>query len=59
MVDKTLFDIEMLHKNPQAFKAEYDKVFQEYENRKARWLEAAKDKPSLYQYLKDNVHNEK
>jgi hypothetical protein len=29
------------------------------EDRKARWLEAAKDKPSLYQYLKKNIHTNK
>jgi hypothetical protein len=28
-----------------------------YEERKAKWLKAAEDKPSLYQWLKDNIYN--
>ena len=41
---------------PSNVKAQYDILFQEYERRKNYWLEAAKDAPSLYQYLKDNIH---
>jgi tryptophan halogenase len=57
MIDESVFSMDVLRKNnPARFKADFDKQFEEYERRKARWLEAAKDAPSLYQYLKDNIH---
>jgi tryptophan halogenase len=57
MLDKNRIDVELLHRdNPSNVKAQYDMLFQEYERRKNFWLEAAKDAPSLYQYLKDNIH---
>jgi hypothetical protein len=57
MLDQNRIDVEMLHRdNPSNVKAQYDILFQEYERRKNFWLEAAKDAPSLYQYLKDNIH---
>ena len=58
MVDKNRIEVEMLHyDNITEFKAAYDTLFQEYERRKEFWLEAAKDSPSLCQYLADNIHN--
>ena len=41
------------------YKREYAHTFNMLEERKARWLETAKDKPSLYEYLKKNIHNNK
>jgi tryptophan halogenase len=41
------------------YKTSYAPIFNMLEDRKARWLEAAKDKPSLYQYLKKNIHTNK
>jgi hypothetical protein len=41
------------------YKKSYAPIFNMLEDRKARWLEAAKDKPSLYQYLKKNIHTNK
>jgi tryptophan halogenase len=40
------------------FKKEYDPIFRMFEHNKDRWRKAAEDKPSLYQYLKDNIHKE-
>jgi len=40
-------------------KRDFEPVFHMMEERKARWYEMAKDKPSLYQYLKDNIHTDK
>ena len=58
VLDKNRIDVELLHRdNPSNVKAQYDILFQEYERRKNFWLEAAKDAPSLYQYLKDNIHS--
>jgi hypothetical protein len=39
------------------FKQEYEHIFKMFEERKARWREAAKDKLSLYQYLKRHIYN--
>lgn len=38
------------------YKKAYEQIFQMLEARKAKWQKAAKDKPSLYQYLKKNIH---
>ena len=38
------------------FRQSYDHIFSMWEERKARWNETTKDCPSLYQYLKDNIH---
>jgi tryptophan halogenase len=57
VLDKNRIDVELLHRdNPSNVRAQYDILFQEYERRKNFWLEAAKDAPSLYQYLRDNIH---
>lgn len=45
--------------NFEKLRKEFDPVFRAFEERKARWYEMAKDTPSLYQYLKDNIHTEK
>ena len=38
--------------------SEYKDVFNIFEQRKQKWKFAAKDKPSLYQYLKEVIYNE-
>jgi tryptophan halogenase len=57
MIDKLTIDKELLHTSPADSRNRFERMFKEYENRKERWMEAAKDKPSLYQYLKDNIHS--
>ena len=54
--DKTFFDIDMLHADPGKAKMLCDDITQMIDQRKRKWLDAARDKPSLYQYLKDNIH---
>jgi hypothetical protein len=49
--------MEKIHRGP-VLQQDNDKLSQMYESRKAKWLEAARNKPSLYQYLKDNVHGD-
>jgi hypothetical protein len=44
--------------NDANFKHKYNPVFNMFEERKARWRECAKNMPSLYQYLKDNIHTD-
>ena len=57
MIDKTYHDLELIHRtDPAEFKRRYDEQFDKIERRKQRWLDAAKDKPSLYQYLKDKIY---
>lgn len=43
------------HRN---YKIEYDHIFAMLEERKARWLELAKDQPSLARYLAENIHKD-
>lgn len=60
MVDRSGVEVELIHRtHPAQFKQEHDKMFNEYERRKAMWLEAARDKPSLCQYLKDTIYKDK
>ncbi len=40
-------------------KIKYKHIFDEYENRKKRWIKIAEDMPSLYQFLKDNYYIDK
>lgn len=59
MIDKYTFDNRLLHeKDVTEFKSRYDRMFTEYERRKAIWNEAASNSPSLYQYLKDKIYND-
>lgn len=44
--------------SPVNIKDNYDPVFQNFEYNKQRWIEAAKNAPSLYQYLKENIYKE-
>ena len=37
---------------------EYQQVFNTFEQRKQKWKYAAKNKPSLYQYLKQVIYDE-
>jgi hypothetical protein len=41
-----------------SLKTKLDPIFRMFEDRKARWLEAAKNQPSLYQYLKTHIHQD-
>ena len=34
-----------------------DELVKRFNKRKEYWAEAAKNAPSLYEYLRDNVHN--
>jgi len=57
MMDEVTLAVDIAHHaDESAYRAEWEKSFRELEHKKERWLEAAKDKPSLYQYLKDNIH---
>lgn len=57
MIDQHRIDLQLLgYDDPSELKTKCDRLSQEYERRKAYWLESVKDSPSLYQYLKDNVH---
>jgi len=59
MFDRTFYDTftAVYLKDKIQYKQSYDNMFAEYNNRRARWAAAAQDKPSLYQYLKDNIHS--
>lgn len=57
MLDNVNIDMDQLHSGYAHVKGNCDRISQEFEIRKNRWLEAAKDKPTLYQYLKEHIHN--
>jgi hypothetical protein len=40
------------------FKTSMKHVFNHMEERKKRWIKAAENEKTLYQYLKDNIHNQ-
>lgn len=54
--DKTTIEMRQ-NTTGENFRISYDPIFRMWEERKARWRETAKNCPSLYQYLKDNIHN--
>jgi hypothetical protein len=57
ILDKTTLELREKY-NKVSLKRELDPIFRLFEERKARWLEAAKNQPSLYQYLKTNIHKD-
>jgi tryptophan halogenase len=58
LTDNFVVETDMLRSEEGRIKQNCDAITREFEARKARWLEAAKDKPSLYQYLKTHIHKE-
>ena len=54
--DKQSFIIDCLHYDGARIKEHSDKIVQIMDARKTKWLDAAENKPTLYQYLKDNIH---
>ena len=55
VADKTTIALRQ-NMRKEDFRQSYDHIFSMWEERKARWNETTKDCPSLYQYLKDNIH---
>jgi hypothetical protein len=56
ILDKTTVKLREKYQK-ESLKVKMAPVFQLFEERKARWAEAAKNQPSLYQYLKTHIHN--
>jgi hypothetical protein len=57
MIDKLQAEMKQTFSDKN-LKEIYEPVFRLFEERKARWKEASRDKPSLYQYLKNEIHKE-
>jgi tryptophan halogenase len=57
MVDQTLFEQQIINHTDADVRNGAKIVYDVTEERKARWLAAAKNKPSLYRYLKENIYN--
>jgi tryptophan halogenase len=57
MIEQSYIDQELTgYDDPSELKVRTDLLIQEYDRRRAYWSEYVKDAPSLYQYLRDNVH---
>jgi len=57
ILDKVTVDLREKYQKV-SLKKQMDPIFRMFEERKTRWLEAAKNQPSLYQYLKTHIHKD-
>lgn len=56
MLDKIAIDLQEKKYN-ESLKTTLEPVFEMFEQRKLKWQTAAKNQPSLYQYLKTHIHS--